>query len=114
VTPDQAAQELRRLRADHQDVREARRASLNDRVQHEAGRLLGQLQVNPRGKTLDRSRRQNNYAWVAAELNRRINEHVGGSIGDRQSFSLDRVNDAHDALADLSAALEAELKNASS
>ena len=50
VTPDQAAQELRRLRTTRQDLREARRASLNERAQNEAGGILA--------RTRDQSRRQ--------------------------------------------------------
>src|SRR5207247_949256 len=41
VTPDQAAQEIRRLRTTRQDQREARRASLNERTQNEVGGILG-------------------------------------------------------------------------
>jgi hypothetical protein len=71
VTPDQAAQELRRLRTTRQDVREARRASLNERVQNESGGILGRLGINPGGRTLDPRHRERNFAWVAAELHNR-------------------------------------------
>jgi len=64
VTPDQAAQELRRLRTPRQDVREARRASLNERVQNESGGILGRLGINPGGHTLDPRHRDRNFAWV--------------------------------------------------
>ena len=67
ITPDQAAQELRRLRTTRQDRREARRASLTERTQNEAGGICGRLGINHRGRTLDRSRRNNNYAWAVAE-----------------------------------------------
>lgn len=111
VTPDQAAQELRRLRTTRQDRREARRASLNDRAQNEVGGIFGRLGINHRGRTLDPSRRNNNYAWAVAELNRRLNEHVGGQNADRQNFTLDQLEAAHTALPDLVGALEEELRN---
>jgi hypothetical protein len=112
VTPDQAAQELRRLRTTRQDRREARRASLNERVQNESGGVLGRLGVSPGGKTLDPRRRLRNFAWTAAELHRRVNERVGGNTADRQNFSLDQINAAHDALAEIVRELEEELRTA--
>lgn len=45
VTPDQAAHEIRRIRMTRQDQREARRASLNDRINNEIGGLLGRLRI---------------------------------------------------------------------
>lgn len=112
ITPDQAAQELRRLRTTRQDRREARRASLTERAQNEVGGIFGRLNINHRGRTLDRSRRNNNYAWAVAELNRRINEHVGGRAADRQNFTLDQLEAAHAALPEIVRALEEELRNA--
>jgi hypothetical protein len=112
VTPDQAAQELRRLRTTRQDQREARRASLNDRVQNESGGILGRLAISPGGRTLDPSRRDRIFAWVASELHRRVNEHVGGRAADRQNFTLDQLNAAHDALLDVVRQFEEELRHA--
>lgn len=111
VTPDQAAQELRRLRTTRQDLREARRASLNERVQNESGGILGRLGINPGGHTLDLRHRERNFAWVAAELHRRINEHVGGEAADRQNFTLDQINVGHDALPEIVRQLEEHLRN---
>jgi superfamily II DNA or RNA helicase len=113
VTPDQAAQELRRLRTTRQDLREARRASLNERVQNEAGGILGRLGVNPGGKTLDPRRRERNFAWTAAELHRRINDNVGGTSSDRQNFTLDQINAGHEALLGIVGQLEEQLRAAS-
>ena len=113
VTPDQAAQELRRLRTTRQDLREARRASLNERVQNEAGGLLGRLGVNPGGKTLDPRHRERNFAWAAAEIHRRINQRVQGNSADRQNFSLDQVNAGHAALPEIVRQFEEQLRGAS-
>jgi superfamily II DNA or RNA helicase len=112
VTPDQAAQELRRLRTTRQDVRAARRASLNDRVQNESGGILHRLGINPGGRTLDPRRREKNFAWVASELHTKVNERVGGRVADRQNFTLDQLNEAHDALPGVVRQFEEQLHNA--
>lgn len=93
-------------------MREARRASLNDRVQNEAGAILGRLGINPGGKTLDPRRRERNFAWTAAELHRRINGYVGGSAADRQNFTLDQINAGHNALPEIIRQLEEQLRAA--
>lgn len=112
VTPDQAAQEIRRLRMTRQDRREARRAALNDRVQNESGGILGRLGISAGGRTLDPRRRDRNFAWVASQLHSRVNEHVGGQSADRQNFTLDQLNAAHEALPEVVRQLEEELRNA--
>lgn len=112
VTPDQAAQEIRRLRMTRQDRREARRSALNERVQNESGGILGRLGISAGGRTLDPRRRERNFAWTAAQLHSRINEHVGGQSADRQNFTLDQLNAAHEALPDVVRQLEEELRNA--
>ena len=112
VSPDQAAQEIRRLRTTRQDRREARRASLNDRVQNEIGGIFGRLSINHRGRRLDPSRRTTDYAWAIAELNRRVNEHVGGQQADRQNFTLEQLEEGHAALPELVQGLEEELRSA--
>ena len=111
VTPDQAAQELRRIRMPRQDVREARRASLNEYVQNEAGGILARLSINPGGRNLDPRRRQRNIAWAISELQRRINEHVGGRSADRQNFSLAQIEAAHQALPNLARHFEEYLRH---
>ena len=111
ITPDQAAQEIRRLRTTRQDRREARRSSLNERIQNETGGILGRLGINPGGRTLDPRRRERNFAWSTAELQRRINQHVGGAAADRQNFTLEQLDAAHAALPGLVQALEEDFRN---
>lgn len=111
VTPDQAAHELQRLRTTRQDRREARRGSLNDRVQNESGGMLGRLGISPGGRTLDPRRRERNFAWAASELHRRVNEHVGGATSNRQNFTLDQLDAAHAALPEIVRTLEEQLGN---
>ena len=111
VSPDQAAQGVRRVRPDGQDLREARRHELNELVQNEAGGILGRLGINPAGKTLDRAHRQKNFAWVATELHRRVDSAVDGARGDRQNFTLSQINRGHEVLPEIVRNLEAELRN---
>ena len=111
ITPEQAAQEIQRLRTTRQDRREARRASLNGRVQNEAGGILGRVGINPGGRTLDPRHRERNVAWAIAELQRRVNEHVGGRAADRQNFTLDQLDAAHEALPGIVRELEEHLRN---
>ena len=113
VSPHQAAQEIRRLRTTRQDRREARRASLNDRVQGEIGAIFGRLGINHRGRALDPSHRTANYAWAVAELNRRLNARVDARSADRQNFTLDQLQEAHAALPELAHCLEEEIRDAS-
>lgn len=110
VTPDQAAQELRRIRMPRQDRREARRASLNEHIHNEAGGILARLSINPGGRTLDPARRQRNIAWAISELQRRVNERVGRQSGDRQNFTLDQVEAAHQGLPEIVRRLEEHLR----
>lgn len=112
VMPEQAAQEIQRLRMTRQDLREARRGALNDRVQNESGGILGRLDISHGGRRLDPRHRANNFAWVAAELHRRVNEHVGGVNADRQNFTLDQLDAAHAALPRIVQAFEEHLRNA--
>jgi hypothetical protein len=91
---------------------EARRAALSERVQNESGGILGRLGINPGGKTLGPRRRERNFAWIASELHRRVNERVGGAMADRQNFTLEQLSAGHEALPDIVQALEAELRDA--
>jgi hypothetical protein len=111
VNPDAVAEEIRRLRMTRQDRREARRASLSERIQNEAGGILGRAEVSPGGRTLDRSRRAKNYEWVVRKLHERVNAQVAGRNADRQNFTLEQLNAAHIVLADVVTQLEREIRN---
>jgi superfamily II DNA or RNA helicase len=111
VNPEQAAEEIRRRRTTRQDRREARRTSLTERIENEAGGILGRLQIRHGGRTLDLSRRSDNYAWVISELHRRVNGQVGGQHADRQNFTLEQLEAAHAALPEIVRRLEQEIRN---
>jgi superfamily II DNA or RNA helicase len=112
VNPDQAAQEIRRLRVTRQDRREARRFALNDRVQNETGGILGRTGNVAGGRTLDPRRRARNFEWVVAELHRRVNESVGGGSASRQDFTLEQLEAAHECLPEIVRRLEEDIRNA--
>lgn len=112
ITPDQAAQEIRRIRGTRQEVREARRAVLYERAQNEAGGILNRLGINQRGRTLDPSRRQQNYAWVVSQISRRINERMGAGSGQRQELTLEQLQIGSDALPEIIRLFEQELRDA--
>lgn len=111
ITPDQAAEGVRLNRMNRQTFREARRAALHERIQFEAGRILHRLGAPNGGRALDPARRQDNYSWVLSRLNTRVNEEVGGRRADRQAFTLEQLNEAHDFLPQAIAALIAEAGN---
>ena len=111
VSPDQAAGEIRRIRVSRQDQRVARRTALNDRVQTVVGEILGRLNINHRGRTLDRARRNDNFAWTASELNCRLNKQVVGRDIRRPDFTLEQLEAAHGVLTDVARQLEEELRN---
>ncbi|MGA2404199.1 MAG: DEAD/DEAH box helicase family protein [Syntrophobacteraceae bacterium] len=112
VTPDQAAEEIRRIRGTRQEVREARRSALYERAQNEAGGILNRLGMSPGGKTLDPSRRQRNYVWVVAQLNRRVNERMGGGGGQRQELTMEQLEIGSEALPEIVRLFEQELRDA--
>ena len=112
IAADQIAGEIERIRTTRQDTREARRASLHERVQNEAGGILGRLRIKPGGRNLDPAHRERNFAWTAARLNTLVNERVGGRNADRQNFTLDQLNAAHDALPEVIRELEAQVRDA--
>lgn len=111
ITPDQAAAGIRRIRPTRQDERRARRTALNDRVQNDTGGLLGRCGIKPGGRTLDPRRQNNNFQWAVSEVNKRLNESVAQEGSNRQNFTLDQLDAAHEALDGVVAALEKELRN---
>ncbi len=111
ISPDQAAEGLRRVRTTRQDNRNSQRAALNDRIQNEAGGILGRLQIPHVGKMLDHRRQKTNYQWVVSELNNRVNRQVGGENARRQEFTLEQLEAAHSGLLDHVRDLELELRN---
>jgi len=111
ITPDQAAEGIRRIQPTRQDQRRARRTALGERIQHETGSLLNRCEINPGGRTLDRRRQATNFQWVVSELNRRVNRAVQQGNANRENFTLPELDAAHEAIEAVVAQLEEELRN---
>ena len=111
ISPEQAAEEIRRRQTTRQDRRNARRRSLHESVQHEAGAILNRVGIPPGGRTLDPRRQQKNIVWAIAELSNRVNRHVSGENADRENFSLDQLDAAHAALPQIAEELEQRLRD---
>lgn len=111
VTPEQAAEGVRKLQPTRQDQRLAKKTALSNSVKLETSKLLQSLSKSPAGKTLDESYVKTDYQWVISELNRRTNAHVGQSSGNRSDFTLDELEIALGVVPDLANQLTAELEN---
>ena len=109
ITPNQAADGIRRIRPTRQDRRRARRNALNSRVQNETGGILNRCGINPGGRILDPRRQNTNYQWVISELNRRVNASVAQEDANRENFTLEQLETAHELLETHVIALEEEL-----
>lgn len=111
ITPGQAAEGIRRIRPTRQDQRRARRSALNERIQNETGGILKRCGINPGGRTLDSRHQHTNYQWVVTELNRRVNLSVSQEDANRENFTLDQLEAAHEFLDEHLSSLEEELQN---
>lgn len=112
ITPEQAAEGIRRIRPTRQDQRAARRTALNDRIKNATGTCLHRLEISPGGRTLDPRRARRNFEWLLGEINRRINRHVDQSGRNRDNFTLDELNEAHGAMEDIISEIESEIGDA--
>lgn len=86
------------------DQRAASRAWLDETVQVETGRLLGQYKVNPGGKQLSKNRNnQNDYTFVKAHIDKKLCALVGRNTGERSEWTrpqLDMAKTKLDAILD--------------
>lgn len=82
--------------------RQAARSALETRVQTEVGRILGQRQINPQGRDLDRRRiGRTNFVVLKSAIDRQIQTFLGVGSGERSELSqrqLDDVSAEFDAL----------------
>lgn len=103
-TPEdvQRAMELQPVPTTRVRQRQAARSSLDMRVRTEVGRILGSRNLNARGRELDRQRiGRDNFVVLKAAIDRRINESVGRSAGERSEFTqqqLDQIDANFEAL----------------
>ena len=111
ITPDQAAEGLRRIQPTRQDRRIARRASLNERINREAGAILSRLGLNPGHRNLDPSRQSPNFEFVLRDLHRRVNDSVSQTDGNRDNFTLEQIDQAMGQLSEIAADMEAGFRD---
>ncbi|WP_052957680.1 hypothetical protein [Photobacterium angustum] len=72
--------------------RQAKRASINDQVKNAAAKILKISDINPLGKKLDKSFRNNNLAHTISLINGKINQLVGKPSGTRDEWTIDDWN----------------------
>lgn len=76
--------------------RQAARAALDMRIRTEVGRILGQRNMNPQGKELDKKHlNKTNFVIVKAAIDRQVNAAVRKGTGERHEFNkmeLDIIN----------------------
>ena len=76
--------------------RQAKRASLDQRVCIEVGRILAIRNINPEGRTLDQQRLgRTNFVVVKAAIDREVNTAVGRGARERHKFTrpqLDQID----------------------
>ncbi len=96
------ALELTPVPTTRQQERIAARASLDDQVKNEVGRVLKQRGLNPKGRDLDKGpRRRENFVILKSAIDRRIAGLVGRKVGERAEFArsdLQRVEQELDRL----------------
>jgi superfamily II DNA or RNA helicase/DNA-binding transcriptional MerR regulator len=93
--------------------RQAARASLDQRIRTEVGRILGKRSVNPQGFGLDRSRRgRTNFVVLKAALDRQVNQAVGRRGGERHEFTRPELDAIEQRFAELAEAAEREVFDA--
>jgi superfamily II DNA or RNA helicase len=91
--------------------RQAKRASLPERVKNSAIRILKTNNINPNGKTIDKSFRNNNMVHVISMINREINNLVGKPSGTRSEFNIDALNKIDDSFNKILLTVEEDILN---
>jgi len=90
--------------------RQAARASLDMRVRTEVGRILGERNINPEGRTLDRTRRnRSNFVIIKAAIDKQVNRAVGRSEKERHEFTAAELATIDQRFAELVQAAENEV-----
>jgi hypothetical protein len=87
------AQELRPIATTRVGERQAMRSGLDARVRTEVGRILGQREVSPQGRELDRRYiGQTNFVVMKAAIDRRLNASVGRGERERSEFTREHLD----------------------
>lgn len=90
--------------------RQAARAALDMRIRTEVGRILGQKNMNPQGKELDKKHlNKTNFVIIKAAIDRQVNTAVEKGIGERQEFNRMELDTINARFMELAAAAEREI-----
>lgn len=93
--------------------RQAARSSLDTRVRNEAGRILGERGINPGGRELDcKFHQKTNFVVIKSEIDRKIAEAVGRSLGERSEFTRIELDTIDQCFFELSKAAQQEVFDA--
>ncbi len=115
VTPEQyrTFTELRPVPVTRQRERRAARSALDDQIRNIVGRILSSRRSNPQGKELDRQYLgRTNFVVLKSTIDRKVNEFVGQSSGQRAAFTRDELDRIEPELERLATEAEQEVFNA--
>ncbi len=115
VTPEQyrTFTELRPVPVTRQRERRAARSALDDQIKNIVGRILNRRGSNPQGKDLDSQYRgRTNFVVLKSTIDRKVNEFVGQSSGQRADFTRDELDRIEPELEQLATEAEQVVFNA--
>jgi superfamily II DNA or RNA helicase len=115
VTPEQYREftDLQPIPTTLQRERRAARSGLDQTVQKEVGRILGERKINAQGKNLDQQRRgRTNFVVIKSAVDAKINGLVSHPAGSRSEFSREELSRISSNLTRLVAEVEQEIFNA--
>lgn len=75
-----------------QRERQAKRSSLDSLAMNEARKLLGEININPNAKGLDRTFQKTNLIYVKSLIDKKINTLVSMPSGSRSDFSRSQLD----------------------
>src|SRR3990172_2419022 len=85
--------ELRPVPTTRQRRRRAARSALDDQIRNTVGQILKRRRSNPQGKELDHQYRgRSNLVVLKSTIDRKVNEFVGRSSGQRAKFTRDELD----------------------
>ncbi|MCD9548662.1 DEAD/DEAH box helicase [Photobacterium carnosum] len=91
--------------------RQAKRASLPDKVKTAAIRILKANDINPNTKNLDKSFRSNNMVYTICLINKKINSLIGRPSGTRDEWNIDDLTKVDEAFNSILSEVEKDILN---
>lgn len=92
--------------------RRAARAALDVNIKREVGKILGEKNLNPQSKDLDKKRlNKTNFVILKSSIDKHVNEHVGKKSGERQEFNRSELDSIKEHFSELITAASNEVFN---